>query len=101
MTSDEFNSIAWRDFITWAWNTPEMRAQFTAATGVEIHAVKSPIEAAIDTAVGSRDSLAEQFIEWATREHWGTDSAPAAYQKALAAKKKVQAIVAKKKAPPP
>jgi hypothetical protein len=29
---DHLNTLAWRDFITWAWNEPEMRAQFTAKT---------------------------------------------------------------------
>jgi hypothetical protein len=99
MTTDEFTSIAWRDFLVWAWNTPEMREQFTVATGVEIGFVRAPIDVAIDAATGARDSLAAQFIEWVTHEHWGLESAPAAYQKAVAAKKKVQAVTAKKKLP--
>lgn len=87
MTLDELNSIGWRDFLLWAWNEPQMRAQFTAATGVEISAVTSPINVAIDAATGAREGLAAQFIEWATREHWGVDHAPKAYQKAIATKK--------------
>lgn len=96
MIQDDFNTIAWRDFITWAWNEPEMRAQFTAATGVEIQSVTAPINAAIDAATGANDSRAARFIEWATRAHWGVESAPVAYQKAIAAKKKIQALAAKK-----
>jgi surfactin synthase thioesterase subunit len=99
MTTDEFNSIAWRDFLLWAWNTPTMREQFTVATGVEFGSVRTPLDLAIDAATGAHDSLAAQFIDWATREHWGLESAPAEYQKAVAAKKKVQAITAKKKLP--
>lgn len=86
MTFDDLNTIAWRDFITWAWGEPEMRAQFTAATGIEIDAVKAPINAAIDAAAGADKSLAAQFIEWATREHWGLEHAPAAYRTAITRK---------------
>lgn len=84
MTLDDFNTIAWRDFLVWAWNEPEMRAQFAADTGVEIQSVTSPINAAIDAATGASKSVAARFIEWATREHWGLEHAPVAYQKALA-----------------
>ena len=82
---DDLNTIAWRDFLLWAWNEPEMRAQFTAKTGVEIQSITitSPINVAIDAATGARESEATQFIEWATREHWGIEHAPTAYQKAL------------------
>ena len=86
MTKDDFNTIAWRDFLLWAWNEPEMREQFIAKTGVEIRSVTAPINAAIDAATGASKSLASQFIEWATCEHWGVEHAPAAYQQALAAK---------------
>ena len=87
---DALNTIAWRDFLVWAWNEPEMRAQFTAKTGIEIQAVTAPIDAAIDAATGASRSVASRFIEWATREHWGVEHAPALYQKTLA-----------NKAPPP
>lgn len=83
MTQDDFNTLAWRDFLMWAWNEPEMRTQFTAKTGIEIHAVTAPINAAIDAATGASKSLAAKFIEWATREHWGIEHAPVAYQKAI------------------
>ena len=86
MTPDDFNTIAWRDFLLWAWNEPDMRTQFTAKTGLEIRSVTAPIDAAIDAATGASKSLASQFIEWATREHWGVEHAPIAYQKAIASK---------------
>ena len=86
MTLDDINTLAWRDFLLWAWNEPEMRTQFTAKTGLDIQAVTSPINAAIDMATGANASVAAQFIEWATCEHWGLEHAPAAYQKAIAAK---------------
>lgn len=83
MTLDDLNTIAWHDFLTWAWSEAEMRAQFTAATGLKIETVKAPINAAIDDATGASESLAARFIEWATREHWGLEHAPAAYQQAI------------------
>lgn len=84
MILDDLNTIAWRDFLVWAWNEPEMRAQFAAATGVEIQTITAPIDAAIDAATGATKSVASRFIEWATREHWGVDHAPKAYQESLA-----------------
>lgn len=88
MTQDEFNTIAWRDFVMWAWTEPKMREQFTATTGLKIPAVTTPIDAAIDAATGASKSLASQFIEWATREHWGLEHAPKAYQAAVTAERK-------------
>jgi len=84
MTIDELNAIGWRDFLLWAWSEPQMRAQFTVATGLEIQSVTAPINAAIDAATGAREGLAARFIEWATREHWGVEHAPKAYQESLA-----------------
>ena len=84
---DALNTLAWRDFLTWAWNEPEMRAQFTAKTGIDIQGVTAPINAAIDAATGANASVALRFIEWATCEHWGLEHAPEAYQKELAAKR--------------
>ena len=86
VTFDDLNAVAWHDFLLWAWNEPEMRAQFTAKTGVDIQSVTSPINAAIDAATGVHESVAARFIEWATREHWGVEHAPAAYQKAITKK---------------
>ena len=83
---DDINTIAWRDFLLWAWNEPEMRVQFTAKTGVEIQSVTSPINAAIDAATNVHESVAARFIEWATRDHWGLEHAPVAYQKAITKK---------------
>lgn len=81
-------TIAWRDFILWAWNEPDMRTLFAAKTGIEIQAVTSPINAAIDAATSANNSVASKFIEWATREHWGIEHAPVAYRKMLTAKGK-------------
>ena len=86
VTIDDLNAVAWHDFLLWAWNEPEMRAQFTEKTDVKIQSATSPtspINAAIDAATGVHESVAARFIEWATREHWGVEHAPAAYRKKL------------------
>jgi hypothetical protein len=86
---------AWHDFIIWAWNEPEMRALFTAKTGIEIQQVTSPIYeiyaaiyAMINATIGAGASVEARFIEWATCEHWGVEHAPAAYRKVIANKGK-------------
>jgi hypothetical protein len=84
LTIDDFNEIAWRDFVMWAWSEPQMRKQFTKATGLKIEASTTPIEAAIDAVTGARKSVMTQFVEWATREHWGLEHAPVAYREMLA-----------------
>jgi hypothetical protein len=86
MTVDDLNAIAWRDFLVWAWSEPEMLAQFTAKTGLDARSVTSAINAAIDAATGADRSLAAQFIEWVTCEHWGIEHAPAAYRRAISTK---------------
>ena len=86
MTEDDFNAIAWSDFIIWAWNKSELREQFTKKTGLSFQPPRTSIDVILDAATGYKKDVAFQFIEWATREHWGIESAPAAYQKALADK---------------
>lgn len=85
MSLDDLHAIGWRDFLIWAWSSADMRAEFTAKTGLVIETVTAPINAAIDAATGTRESLAAHFIEWATREHWGLEYAPAAYRQNLEA----------------
>jgi hypothetical protein len=82
VTQDDFNALAWRDFVLWAWREPKLRAQFIKATGVELDV--SPLDAAIDDATGAREERVSQFVEWVTREHWGLDQAPASYQQTIA-----------------
>lgn len=72
MTLDNLNKTAWRDFLVWAWNEPEMHAQFTAKTGI-----------VIDRATGVSERVAAGFIEWVTRDHWGIEHAPMSYQQAI------------------
>ena len=85
MTEDDFNAIAWRDFVAFAWGEPGMREAFTAATSMALMpAARSPIEAMVDIATDAQAKALEAFIEWVTRTHWGIDHAPKAYRDTLA-----------------
>ena len=86
MTLDDFNAIAWRDFVLFAWAEPNIRAQFTAATGLRVTPATSPIDVLVDDATGATASVLTKFVEWVTREHWGIEHAPLAYQHAIANK---------------
>ncbi len=87
MTEEDFMAIAWRDFILWAASEPEMRKAFREATGkIFLPPPNSGLEAMIDEATGvqeTQETNMAAFVEWVTREHWGFDYAPAAYQRAV------------------
>lgn len=84
MTRDDFRALAWAAFVEWAAAEQEIRAAFTAETGLPFLAPpETPIEAMIDTATGA-DGNAEAFVEWVTRNHWGLEEAPEAYRNSLA-----------------
>lgn len=70
----------WPGFIRWAWGSAEVRADFTAATGLVLAAPRSALEAMVDQATGYAASVAERFVEWATVEIYGLEGAPAAYR---------------------
>lgn len=76
MKESEFMEAAWAGFITWAFDNPEMRAQFEAETGQKYAPPRSAIDAMIDDATGHVDDYVEAFAVWATRTHWGMDEAP-------------------------
>ncbi len=107
MTSDEFDAIAWHDFVLWAWAEPSMCAAFMKDTGLTLRGAYlkagkdlSPIERMIDAATKpstviaspparpgqSVERHAAEFLEWVTIHHWGIDSAPKAYRDHLTAK---------------
>lgn len=85
---DPLTEAAWFGFIRWAIGRPEIRARFQTETGLSLDSLdgRSPIEAMVDKATGYRDDVIGHFVEWATREIWGLESAPLAYQQELAAK---------------
>jgi hypothetical protein len=83
MTSDEFNALAWRDFLLLAYVDPDTRSAFTCATGMELTKPVSTIEQLIDDATGHQPEMLARFIEWATETIWGLDSAPPMYRDEL------------------
>jgi hypothetical protein len=84
MTSNEFNALAWRDFLLLAYVDPDTRSAFTRATGMELTRPASAIEQLLDNATGHRAETLERFVEWATETIWGLDDAPRAYREELA-----------------
>jgi hypothetical protein len=69
MTRDEFNELAWVDFIEFATGNAEMRAAFTAETGVPCF---------------SDAEWIGPFVDWATVNHWGAAEAPVKWREAHA-----------------
>lgn len=93
MTRDEFQEIAWRDFIDFAIREPQMRKQFTDDTGISFpEPPKNALEAMIDKATGNdidarMDAATKAFVRWATEAHWGLDVAPASYRAEIEAER--------------
>jgi len=77
---DAFMGIAWRDFILFASENPDMQAEFKADTGFDLAAGKSVIDTLIDAATGYDTDKLEAFILWVTEKHWGMNEAPASYR---------------------
>lgn len=89
-TAEEyFMEVAWRDFILWAYQFPEIRAAFTAATGKSLYTPpRTPLDAMIDKAAGNDSDSArtlDEFVRWVTINYWGEEEAPEAYKAAVAA----------------
>lgn len=79
MTREEFNEIAWRDFIVFAWAQDEAHAAFRGATGrPQRPKTGSFLDAMIDKACGVQedDQYKEEFVAWITKNHWGENYAP-------------------------
>ena len=79
----DFGYPAWRGFISWAYEQPEMRAAFTADTGISWpSAPKNGLDAMIDKATGHREKQAEAFAVWAS-DQYGEEFCPPAMQEAI------------------
>ena len=86
MIQEQFMAWAWRDFVLWASDQPDIRAQFEHDTGKKFPVfATSPIEKAIDDATGYGDAALEEFVVWVTIAYWGSDWAPAAMREKIAA----------------
>jgi hypothetical protein len=73
------NEIAWRDFITFAWEQEDAHAAFRGATGrPQKSRTRSPLDALIDKAVGGQEdeTYITEFVDWVTLNHWGENYAP-------------------------
>lgn len=86
MTADDFNTLAWRDFIHYAWHDRDLRAAFMAETGVSLDAERplTAMERLVDNATGyvPPGDAAQRFIDWITIHHWGVESAPKSWRDA-------------------
>ncbi len=82
MTQDEFNALAWRDFVLWSSKQPEALQAFQNETGLSM-SPSSGLEAAIDAATGARSAIAEEFVKWVTENFWGLEYAPRAYREKI------------------
>lgn len=80
--SDDLKAIFWAGFLRFAWSDPDARAAFTADTGVTIPpTATSPIEQLVDDAcTGGMETIAAQFVRWATVNHYGLEYAPQSYR---------------------
>ena len=82
MDRDQFNEIAWRDFLFFAWSQEDAHAAFRGATGrpqrTSARTGGTPIDTLIDKAMGGQedDRYMEEFVDWITRNHWGENYAP-------------------------
>lgn len=76
---------AWRSFVSWAFDQPEMRQQYTAETGRPWPAKpRNGLDAMIDQATGHAEHHAEDFMLWVTAAHWGDEMIPEAVRALLA-----------------
>ena len=79
MTQDEFNEMAWRDFIFFSWSQEDAHAAFRGATGrPQRSRTVSPLDLMIDKAVGASedDKYMTEFVDWVTKNHWGENYVP-------------------------
>jgi hypothetical protein len=85
VTQDDFNDVAWRDFIYWAISQVSLMEQFCRETGKQMPSADPSVrrlERMIDEAVG-RDDEGEWlvgFVDWATNTIWGAEYAPQAWR---------------------
>lgn len=84
MTEAEFNEMAWRDFVMFAWSQDDAHAAFRGATGRPQRTKRgcAPINFMIDRAVGGSedDAYMHEFVDWVTRTQWGEEMAPEGWQ---------------------
>lgn len=65
--------IAFRDFLLWAHQEPEMRNAFKAHSGICLEKKLQPIDQMIDDATGKTNADMEAFVNWLIEFHWGAE----------------------------
>jgi len=85
MTQDWFNSIAWSDFVMWAFQQPPIREQFTRETGIALPdgatankpgAWNMLKHETLPKGPPGREDVLLKFVDWVTIHHWGVEHAP-------------------------
>lgn len=66
--------IAFRDFVNFAYRTPEMLEAFKLHSGIDLAAKATPIDAMIDDATGKTEADMQKFLDWLIEFHWGAES---------------------------
>lgn len=75
---DLINETGWANFITWAFEQPQMREVFEASCNCAFP--RNEIEDEIDRATGNDLDLLSRFIVYMTIEHWGLEHAPRVFK---------------------
>ncbi len=64
--------IAFRDFVSWAWEDPATRAAFEADTGMKLpKPATTGLDRLIDEATGHYEEVVEAFTRWVIANVWG------------------------------
>jgi hypothetical protein len=71
VTDADFGYPAWRGFISWAFDRPDMRRAFEEETGI--------------VPIAPSNDYVEKFMLWATEKHYGVEYAPIEVQKKIRA----------------
>lgn len=75
--TDPLMQLAWRDFISWAFDQPQIRQDFEQATGQRsLPPARTPLDLMVDDATGAHSAYAEAFIKWATEAMWDAPEPP-------------------------
>ena len=88
LSNQDLLDLAWRDFIIWAFDNPQIRQHFEESSGMPALAeTNSPLNFMIDRASGLREDYFYKFSIWATEAIWGMERAPAKMREEVARSK--------------
>lgn len=81
MTREDFQAVAWSDFLRYAISDKDLLNAFTQDTGRQLSTATSRLDAMIDEATGKDADDMMAFVIWATETLWGWDESPASFRK--------------------